>query len=403
MFAYAVLPAAAQVFIYGRVRLSTENTSVSGGVTQALSQLLLLSVIGILGLVLASRVREIRLSLWLLVYLGPWAALLLSSFVVENRISYSAAILPAVGLVIGLSARRMDALRTIGYLTAGLAAVAIATGVLLPGGSLFVQSALTEKSLIGDKLLAGPLLHPNALGQTLALGLPFVALIARKWWRWAGYTVTVFALLWAGSRTALVAAAIGIVIIAIFRWKNSGGAVGPALAPLALIAAIFAVLVTSPILVATSNPSSFTDRGIIWSASLKFWERHEWMGNGPRFYSDVTSITKLFGTNAYHGHNLGVHLLATGGMLGVLALAVLFIRMSAQSWKFGTQGVYSLAAFSVIFMVICWLEVPTDLATFATLSWIAWVPIAIIVRGASAEPGLVVDPRPVEAKFLPTA
>lgn len=41
----------------------------------------------------------------------------------------------------------------------------------------------------------------------------------------------------------------------------------------------------------------------------------------------------------------------------------------------------SVCSTGTVFVSVCWLEVPTDLATFATLSWVAWVPLAVLARG----------------------
>lgn len=380
MAAYALSPATAQILIYGRSRLSTEAVEGTGAVSRLLSQGLLYALIGVLGLILISEIKRIRLSPWLLVYIGPWMGLLVSSYLMEGRVSLASLVFPAVGLMVALTEDPAPLLRLIGYTTAALATVSVVAGLLLPA-ALFPESRESEKALIGNELLAGPLLHPNALGQTLVLGAPFLLLIPKRWIKVGGFLMVVVALLWASSRTALIAGVVGLVFLTMFYFANRPKSYLGALAPIGLLLGWATILATGPYLVATSTAASFTERGIIWSSSLQYWDLNPLFGNGPRFYALIPTRTGIFGTNAFHGHNLGVHLLTTAGLFGAAALVILAIRCVYTATKFARRGNYAIATFPAVLIAVCWLEVPTDLATFATLSWVVWVPLAVLARG----------------------
>src|SRR6201999_4014902 len=138
----------------------------------------------------------------------------------------------------------------------------------------------------------------NNLGQYLAMGVPFVALIPRRSHRWWFMGLTLFAIIWSASRSSF--AAMGMLLIAILVLKTfrqeSRRVVGPivAMAPWVLV-------VLLPFI--TKNPEEYTNRGLIWKISLQYWHTNVWYGLGANFYQVIGHTSARQAATVFHGHN----------------------------------------------------------------------------------------------------
>lgn len=387
MFAYGVLPAALQNLFNTRapvwVTVETE-TSPLASMAGSILQYALIGLVAILALKGLSRFRG---GWWLVVFVLPWVIMTIATAYGEHKFSYTSLIYPLVGLVAGSLKDPTAALRTAGKLTSLLAAGSIALGVFLPKAGLFPISADNDKSVIGDKLLAGPLFHPNTLGEALALGLPLVSLIKSKFWRLTSYALVLFALVWSGSRTAMIAA--GVCIVAAACWslirKYQKGSM---FSPLVLMGIYSGIVFIGPYIVSTGlgDVASYSGRGQIWQGSLDLWSAKPLIGYGVHIYTNLATIGNDVGQGAFHGHNMFVTFLITSGVLGAAALAIVYFAILRRSWVLGRAAIIGPAVWSVAFIVDGWMEVPSDLFTPGTLSWIVWLPLAVTLSGSLKRP-----------------
>lgn len=377
LFVYAILPQGVQVFTEGRFRLAAKVVELPSVLAQQTSRAMVYVVLLVAGGVVAWHLLDnsLRFPKWLLIFAAPWFALTISAFVNYDTVSIASSAFILAGIAVASAPRATTALSTIGYLIGILAAVSIAGAIYYPSAALFPVSAYSDKALFGSQLLAGPLLHPNSLGQTLALGAPFLLSIPNEIIRRASYVVVAIALPLTGSRTSMIAVAAGLLAYAILRSPSWGNRwTYWALATVALA--------VGPYLVATSNVRSFTGRGAIWSNSLIWWANEPWLGQGPKFYRMIADTDSAFPTIAYHGHNMGVHMLTVGGVLALIALLILvsYVLRNAQNFA-ARHGAYGIAVFPIILIVDGWLEVPTDFYAMGAIAWVIWVPIAILCKG----------------------
>lgn len=388
LFAWAVVPAALQNLLNPRTRISVQLQTETSPLATQVGSILQFVVIAVALIVALLSFRKVKPGWSFVVFLLPWAAMTVATLVVEHKVSYTSLIYPAAGIVAVSLEDPKRVLRTIGGLASLLAVASLVLALVRPDAALMAQAAGVDKGIISDKLLVGPLYHPNQLGESLALGLPFVAFLQRRRWRWLGYAAVAVALLWSGSRTSLLAAGVGLV--AALCWlsirKHGKGAM---FTPLALYALNIGVLATGALVVMTSNTESFTGRGLIWAGALEQWADSPVIGNGVQVFADLARIRNDVGTGAYHAHNMYVHFLITSGLIGLAAIILLYLVALRRGWKLGRAGIVAPSVWVFVFIAVGWLEVPTDLFTPGTEIWAIWVPLALVLSGklAPAEVG----------------
>lgn len=128
---------------------------------------------------------------------------------------------PALVLALWAVRPRLEQLAILGWLHAVNVGIGLALGVFLPAKGIYQSleggAVDPEKALLPVGILIGPLTDGNNLAQLLVLGLPAVALLPHRHLRRVLVVLTVLALLWTWSRSALVAAAVGGVVWMVLR------------------------------------------------------------------------------------------------------------------------------------------------------------------------------------------
>ncbi|MET4639308.1 O-antigen ligase family protein [Mycetocola sp. 2940] len=385
LFAYAVVPAAAQNVLNPRSRIAANLEITTSTVASGLGTVL---TFALLAIVLFAFLATARFGLrwWMVLLVLPWLAQIIATLYGAGSIGPQQLVYPLVVVIAAGALHPKNALRLMGTLTVGLAAVSVAVGLFLPAQGLWSQDLQTTKALIGNSLLAGVLYHPNALGQMLAFGLPFVLLIRNVKGCRIGFGIVLIALVWTGSRTALIAAALGLLTIGLWKLSKGKSEVLRALSPLGLIIVYTGALLVSPLIVSTARPDSFTGRGYIWSGSLDLWRDSPLVGQGPGIFHIIKNFNNEVGSGAFHGHNLLVHILVTAGVLGVVAFVLLVILMIVRSVAHGKAGHFALASYAVVLLVTGWLEMPTDFISLSSQAWIIWVPLVLLCAEVKSEP-----------------
>lgn len=381
MFLWTVAPSAVQTLVEGRVGVRTGLEPPTSDVGEMVGSITLWVMLGTIALVALAGVTRFRFRWWQLVFLAPWVAQLVSSLVVERSLSLTSIVYPLIGIIVATLDPRTSVLRTVGVLTSLLAVASLVMAGVAPGSALLMQDAGTDKSVFGS-FLAGPLGHPNTLGQTLALGLPFVALIPARVWQWASYLCCGVALYWTGSRSALVAAGVALVLALMWRYRNGASGLRRTIVSVCLMLGTFGVVLVGPTLVLTATESSFSERGQIWAGSLAKWAESPVIGNGPHIYSLLATQENDVGYYAFHGHNTFVHLAITCGALGVIALTGLYLVLLSRSLRLAGSGKVAIAVWAPLFVSMGWLEVQTDFFLLGSVSWVVWIPLALLLSGA---------------------
>lgn len=384
MFLWTIIPSAVQALGAGRVGVRTGLEVPTSDSFEMLSLITQWMMLAIIGLVVLIRLPRFRFQRWQFIFVGPWIAQLISSLVMERSISLTGVVYPLVGIIVATLDNRTKALRTLGILTALLALGSLVMAALAPGSALLIQDTGTDKSPLGS-FLAGPLGHPNTLGQTLALGLPFVSLIPRRGWKWSAYACCAGALFWTGSRSALVAAGVALALALLWRYRHQSKGGLRSLTSVCLVVGYYGVVLVGPVLVLTSTEESFSGRGQIWSGSLAKWTESPIIGNGPHIYRLLATQENQVGYYAFHGHNAFVDIAITCGLLGVIALLCLYLLLLKRSWRLACSGGISIAVWAPLFVSLGWFEVQTGFFLLGSLSWIVWVPLALMLSDSMLE------------------
>lgn len=252
----------------------------------------------------------------------------------------------------------LRSLSTVSGLAAVVALFAMVGGLWQPETFMFAdrfgQLGRSEKALIGSDQLAGPFGHSNTLGIFCALALPLALLLSTRRARWLVVLVLSAALVWSSSRTsllavALVGAAALVAVVLPLRLRLRAGLVG--------LAGVLAWATILPFV--TDDPRAFTRRGAIWQVSLDAWSDARWTGHGLDWYLTEGVMIPVIGREASSGHNLVVHALTVGGLLGVgLVLVALApaLRVAARGAADPTQRCGPVIGFLLVFGILSTLE-----------------------------------------------
>lgn len=186
----------------------------------------------------------------------------------------------------------------------------------------------SAKGILPGGILAGPYSHSNALGLSLALGLPFIVTQLRGFTRLLGLGITVLALVWSASRMSLVSSVAILILAIVVGWARAN--LARALLTIASFLAL-AVMVVLPRVV--EDPDLFTNRGLIWMTSREYgWD--SWLfGHGNSAYTTINQLTTQMGFLSTTGHNASITFWVTGGILGLAVIGgvLLFCLRNARA------------------------------------------------------------------------
>jgi hypothetical protein len=346
----------------------------SNGLALVLVALCLFIVIDV-----AKEARPGRLS-GLVVMLTPWVYLIIRDMFLGKHPDRASLAYPVIVGTLWLLRPRVEVLRSLGYVAGAAAAISIAMAVVLPSKGLLYSTtgdALNEgKAIIGSHTLVGFLTHGNALGQFLALGLPFIGMVPRRRLRWWLFALTGFALVWTAARSILAAVVLSLVAMAVVaasdritrRW----------LAP---------VIVTVPFVVGgilpflTTNPTAFTNRGLIWSTSIAWWKRSPLIGLGSDWYARVGNTSGRLAGSVFNGHNQLIHLLVTGGLLMAVAVAVQLVMAAGRSGEVAASGSLFAVGYLVTLAGALVLERALAIVDNASLLPMTAIPLTVLICG----------------------
>jgi hypothetical protein len=348
--AWIVLPRLLQSLTAPKYRVSVGMPSPPYSTIASLSlTALMLGVLGLCCLILLDTLRdplESRLGP-LVVLLAPWLYLVMRDLFAASTPRPEALLYPMV--VTALWRLRIDVrlLAHLGYAVGASALVSVALAVAVPSKGIFsteVGSMVTDdKTLLPWGILVGFLTHGNSMGLFMALGLPAVFLVPRRWLRWVLAGVVLFAILWSASRSAFIAVLCALLAALVtLAVPRAARAVVGAVVPLVP----FAVLAVLPFVV--TDPAALRFRGLIWAVSREAWTSSWMVGLGSGWFSDVGSSSQRLAGTVFHAHNQFLQLLVAGGLplavAGVVLVVTACVRAGAMAREGSVFGVAYLAA-----------------------------------------------------------
>jgi O-antigen ligase/tetratricopeptide (TPR) repeat protein len=206
--------------------------------------------------------------------------------------------------------------------------------------------------------------HPTFLGAFLAMILPIQLLFAWEAWRgkhWGALSVlllltatllaAVVLTLSRGTWVAVLAA--GAVLLVGWRTRGSSIRIGRVVLALLLTAGLglAALLIVawatpeSPLLQRLGAFTQHDSRRAIWDVAVAIFRDHPWLGCGPDtlqliygHYRTHVQWNAEWGMTPVRAHNELLHILATQGLLGLLAAGVFFFGLGRCCWRLWRQG-----------------------------------------------------------------
>ncbi|MGX7694803.1 O-antigen ligase family protein [Gordonia polyisoprenivorans] len=300
-----------------------------------------------------------------LLLLFPYVWLIALTFYFGLYFSPTFIVFGAFAVGAWVSPIRKKDLALVGWLTVILAALAMLTALTDPHETLVARGggAADDKALIGTTLLAGPFGSANTLGLLLALGAPTVLLLRGRWWRFGGLAVVLVALIWSASRSSLLALGIAaLVIVLCYVGLRYLAALLPIGAAIAIIYVPFAY---------QNDWSAFTGRGLIWRGSIKAWREHPILGDQPNFYQTLYKRTRELGVTAFHGHNVMVTFLVTGGLITTLMLGALIAVALYRAVRYACTDPVPLAVLTAL-LVAGVTELDLDIISPGNFAFVTW-------------------------------
>lgn len=263
----------------------------------------------------------------------------------------------------------------LGRISFGIAAISLVMAVTTD--MAWTDEGVDSKGILTDATLAGFFPQMNGLGMSLAITLPFVFMFRRRRVRVLGFVVVALTLVLAASRTAIIAAAIGLVVglvlyLAPRGWRVFWGWIA------AIV--IIAVSIIVPILAA---PGAFTGRGDIWRASLTVIPEAPLWGHGPTAFAKGGAVTRLVGVAHWHGHNMWITFMVIGGVVALIALVLFWIPALRTSFQIARDGnvIPAMALMASLSLGIAEVQIrPSEFDGVAWVSWLVLFAIATLVR-----------------------
>lgn|GEM_PF-2754052 len=328
--------------------------------------------------------RRIDWSRWwvLALALAPWAVLAVSAALRGSVPGASFLLYPGLAAALWAARPRLAVIEVLGYITVGLALVAMLLALGWSDAGIFTggQGFESEKPIGPWGILAGPLPTGNHLGRALALGLASVLTIRHLWARRVGVALTLIAILWSSSRAAwLVAAVVLLVWIASGMLRRSGAA-GVAVARRGVLLALTgAALVAAGLPFVLSEPSALNNRVGYWVVTLEEWGRSPVFGRGHDFFAQLADSSDNLGGFAYHAHNLLVQLLITGGLVLVLCVAAMLLLAVRHAVRELAEGRFWAVAFLLALACSSALEVPLSFVDNFGANLPALIPLLVLL------------------------
>ena len=334
-----------------------------------------------------------RRGLALIVFLLPWAYLVIRDIYAQQRPENIYELMPVLAVAVWMLRPRIVRLEVLGYVVGVTIVLSLLVGIALPGHGIqrnAVGAFVTvDKQILPWGELVGTFSNANSLGQFIALGLPAVMLIRARGWRIVIALCSLFALVWSASRSSMYAVALAIVVYLVVSRIRAHSR---AFVAFLLVSIAFAAVCILPLI--THNPAAFTNRGYIWQAVQGAFAQHPLFGYGSNWFSIIGSSSASLGPTWFHAHNQFLQLLVTGGvvlavLVGVLIAAAMTgaARLAVRGHLFGVSWLAALAG-------TCVFEVSLAIVDNSLLFPVAVLPLLFILFTADLDESAGADASP---------
>ncbi|MEA5153900.1 O-antigen ligase family protein [Raineyella sp.] len=257
-----------------------------------------------------------------------------------------------VGWTVGRSGHARAGLTLFLLAALGLAGLTIAQGALQYAHGNF-----------GAVFVSWPYgMHKNFLGTVLG----FAAVIAytrplwmgwRKGWALTAFTVLVAALAMTQSRQALVGLAVALLVVAL---RGDAHRRRSKLIVVLVIPALVVVATTVRDQIATGNIHNSIFQRVTWfQETVTYWRASPWVGHGLRYWYRP-------GEPGFQPPNAELELLATAGIIGLIAFLALMIGALGILW--GVDPAYGTLAVAILLsrlaqaqLDLFWISVQTPI------------------------------------------
>lgn len=390
VWAWAVLPRLVQTVTAPKVHQSVEQAAVP---YTHLASLLVTATSLLLGgycaFVIATSLARLPRSRFtqLAALLLPWLWLVVRGLYIPITPTRNTLVFPLVAVTMWVLRPRLRTLQTLGLLVGFTAVASIVIGIALPSHGIFRLAtgdfATEDKQVLRWGILVGVFTQGNNLSQFMVLGMPALGMIQRRSTRRALTGLAAFATVWGASRSCMAALGMIIVTYALVRLSRGGSRL---LIGACCIAISFGVLVAMPLL--PHQTADFSNRGYIWTQSLRVVQHSFAAGLGANWYSQIASTSGALGPTVFHGHNQFIQLLVTGGIVLVIAVGLMVLVLSRSALSLAAQGEPSGVLFLVALAGAGLMEVSLVFVDNFVLAPVVIIPLCYIAFASPERPAI---------------
>lgn len=232
---------------------------------------------------------------------------------------------------------KYEDLRILGILGGFTGALALLMALVRPSSAYVIEG--------GKNILVGPFDNSNYLGICLALLLPFSLLLHNRLNRMICATLMVGLIINSGSNTAIAAALVSVLIVALAcAAKNKPSFI----AFLKLLAGgSFLLCIMFPYLPHESQ--AYTGRGIIWIIAQNSFQDYWLFGAGDGWFE---SISRLAGYRVHNAHNIFLQPLIVGGIFAFSLVAYLIISLLRYSIRYAQKNQLTIFLFVQALLIL---------------------------------------------------
>ena len=334
-----------------------------------------------------------RRGLAVIVFLLPWAYLVIRDRYAQQRPENIYELMPVLAVAIWMLRPRIARLQVLGYVVGVTVVASLLVGIALPGHGIQRNAGgavvAVDKQILPWGLLVGIFSDANSLGQFIAMGLPAVMLIRARGWRIVIALCSLFALVWSASRSSMFAVALSIVVYLVVSRTRAHSR---AFVAFLLVSIAFAAVCILPLI--THDPGAFTNRGYIWQASHAAWAQNPLFGNGSDWFSIIGSSSESLGATVFHAHNQFLQLLVTGGVVLAVLVGVLIVAAMTGAARLAVRGHLFGVSYLAALAGACVFEVSLVIVDNSLVFPVVVLPLLFILFTADLDEPAGVDASP---------
>lgn len=248
--------------------------------------------------------------------------------------------------------------------------VAVCSGVISLVNPEQVLVQCERKCSAFGSVYYGLFLNENALGLVLAIGIALVWFSTKKSTRYILSTLLVLSLLATGSRTAIFAGLISILLLALFVRDVEEGVRGARF--LRIVVTACALLWPVSLLV-TSIASQLTGRPVLWDIALRYFAANPIFGWGAARWPTISHSGGFDAAARYSAHNQFYDVAFVGG---IIAVAIFYILFMGPMWSTDRQ---TSVASTVMLLPVALMGFTERPMAIGSLDWLSFTYLILLL------------------------